>query len=437
MSPAEAKLKEKLWGVGLKSLKDLEVDSGILASGRDEVYGCIFGRDSLITALKLLRAHERTGSRYFLDLTKKILANLAELQGKETVLESGEEPGKMIHEFRPTGHEHLTQAAEHPWYLYPDNMMRNYDSVDSTPLYLMATHAYWRASKDTAFIKVFLPNIKAALAWLTVHGDSNGDGFIDYNFDERRVYGGLKTQSWMDSVESVFFEYYDEAPRYPIAPVEAQAYAYAAYRAWADFFANDRTNADVTLATELAIRADALKEKFNEAFVLHGRGAVSLAYAIDGRSRPLTSPRSSMGHTLFAAHFGQDGKPDSILSDSFIPQIVSRLLSPDLYVRSAGIRTLSSRSKHFNPNSYHNGSIWPHDTTIVMQGLENFGYTNEAKMVKSSILKAYAHFETPIELFVYANRKFGEYLGPHGGACRVQAWSAAALLTMLGEKEVV
>ncbi len=430
MSPAQTKLQEKLWGVGLKSLKDLEVDSGILASGRNEVYGCIFGRDSLITSLKLLRAYERTNSSYFLDLTKKILANLAHLQGKEVVLESGEEPGKMIHEFRPTGHEHLTKAEHNPWYVYPDNIMRNYDSVDSTPLYLMAMHAYWRASKDDAFVAEHTPNIKAALRWMLERSDSNGDGFVDYNFDERRIHGGLKTQSWMDSVESVFFEYYDEAPRYPIAPVEAQAYAYAAYRAWSEYFEHD-----VELSGALAERAKTLKEKFNQAFVLHGRGAVSLAYAIDGRSRPLTSPRSSMGHTLFATHVRKDGTPDSVLDDAHVPEVVSRLLSPDLYVKSAGIRTLSSRSKHFNPNSYHNGSIWPHDTTIIMQGFENFGYHDEAKMVKQSILKAYAHFETPIELFVYANRKFGEYLGPHGGACRVQAWSAAALLTMLGERD--
>lgn len=428
MSPQQEK---KFWDLGLASIKELETDIGILASGRQEIYGCVFGRDSLITSLKLLRAFERTGSPYFLSLVKKILANLGTLQGKEFVLESGEEPGKMIHEFRPERHEHLTQAALNPWYLYPDNVMRNYDSVDSTPLYLMALHAYLRKSGDGEFIALEEPRIRAALDWLLTYADTNGDGFIDYQFDARRVHGGLRSQSWMDSTESVFFEKNDETPAYPLAPVEAQGYAYAALRAWAGYY----NQSDASFAAMLGKRADVLKERFNQVFVLKSHGAVSLAFALDGNGKPLTSARSSMGHCLFAAHTGPEGTADCIIGGQYIPAIVARLLAPDLYVRSAGIRTLSSRSTHFNPHSYHNGSIWPHDTTIVMQGFEQFGYLAEAKMVRASILKAYAHFETPIELFVYVNRKLGEYLGPHGGACRVQAWSAAALLTMLGESE--
>jgi glycogen debranching enzyme len=433
MSPQSRK---QLWDLGFGSIKELEVENGILASGRQEVYGCIFGRDSLITSLKLLRAYEKTHSEYFLSLTKKILLNLAELQGTNVNIESGEEPGKIIHEFRPTDHERLTQAAENPWFLYPDNKMRNYDSVDSTPLFLMAVHEYYRLSNDSAFVEERLPQIHAALDWLLVYGDTNDDGFIDYQFNSKRTFGGLKSQSWMDSAESVFFENYDEHPSYPIAPVEAQGYAYAALRSWAAYF--DAT--DHSFSQTLSHRAGMLKDKFNEAFILHGRkDAVTLAFAIDGKSRPLTSARSSMGHILWACpkeNISSVGEPDCILESQYIPAIATRLLQPDLYVRSAGIRTLSSRSKKFDPHSYHNGSIWPHDTTIVAQGLENFGFKEAAKQVRASILKAYAHFETPIELFVYADRKFGQYMGPNGqGACQTQAWSAASLLTMLGEEE--
>ncbi|MDE1925107.1 MAG: hypothetical protein KGH79_02920 [Patescibacteria group bacterium] len=451
MSP---QARKQLWDLGLGSIKELETDQGILASGRDEAYGCIFGRDSLITSLKLLEAFEQTGSKYFLELTRKILLNLAALQGKEVNIESGEEPGKMIHEFRPTGHERLTQAQENRWYLYPDNIMRNYDSVDSTPLFLMAAHEQYRLSRDEVFMKDVLPSVRAALDWLLNYADTNGDGFIDYEFKTQRKFGGLKSQSWMDSTESVFFENYDERPSYPIAPVEAQGYAYAALRAWADYFAAS----DRLLSQTLTDRAGVLKEKFNDAFVLHGRrDTISLAFAIDGKHRPLTSARSSMGHVLWTVHWESasdlsserraplagggteriaGATPDSILDEKYISSIVARLLQPDLYVRSAGIRTLSSRSKRFDPNSYHNGSIWPHDTTIVSHGLENFGYTAEAKQVRNSILKAYAHFETPIELFTYAHHKFGQYLSPQGqGACKQQAWSAAALLTMLGREE--
>src|SRR5947207_667601 len=110
-----------LWELGVRSIKQLETDHGILASSREELYGCIFGRDSLITALKLLRIYEQTRDTYFLNLVEKILRNLALLQGARVNRESGEEPGKCIHEWRPSGHEHLTKRAQKPWYLYPDN----------------------------------------------------------------------------------------------------------------------------------------------------------------------------------------------------------------------------------------------------------------------------------------------------------------------------
>src|SRR6185437_2745247 len=143
----------QLWELGFNSIKGLEVEDGILASGRDEVYGCIFGRDSLITSLELLEAYERTRNVYFLELVKKILVNISKLQGTKVEIESGEEPGKMIHEYRPERHEHLTKHPTSPWYVYPDNIMRNYDSVDSTPLFLITLHAYLEASKDTATVE--------------------------------------------------------------------------------------------------------------------------------------------------------------------------------------------------------------------------------------------------------------------------------------------
>jgi glycogen debranching enzyme len=423
-------IKEKLWNLGLESLKELESERGILASGRDEVYGCIFGRDSLIVALKLVRAYEKNKTEYFLSLVKKIVWNLGELQGTEINIESGEEPGKIIHEFRPSKHEHLTtqkDGGEPAWYLYPDSVMRNFDSVDSTPLFLMAAHAYWRASGDDAFIDLLLPHIQSALDWVLTSSDSNDDGLVDYFFHPARVYGGLKTQSWMDSAESVFFENSDEKPEYPIAPVEAQAYTYSALRAWGDYFATR----DTLRAELLNSRADALKVAFNAHFVLRARSRTTLAYAIEGKGRPLTSARSSIGHCLFATFPRSDGTLDSILDERDVPHVVERLLAPDLYVKSAGVRTLSSRSRHFDPGSYHNGSIWPHDTAIAAQGMENFGYVEEAAMVRRSLAKAYLHFETPIELFQYAKRKFAHYEGPGGqGACKQQAWSAASILSM-------
>jgi glycogen debranching enzyme len=258
--------------------------------------------------------------------------------------------------------------------------------------------------------------------------DHNGDGFIDYRFPPERQFGGLKVQSWMDSSESLFYEHSIdplERPPYPIAPVEVQAYAWSALRGWAEYFARaGQTAEDALLANELAQRATTLKSRFNEAYILRTpvRGKfASLAYAIDGEGRPLISARSSMGHVLWAAYGGE-----SILESRHIDGLRKRLLARDLFVQKAGIRTLTLNSIHFDPLSYHNGSIWPHDTAMLALGLEQFGYAEDAKRVREALLNAYAHFKTPIELFGYA-RGFRDYKA----ACRTQAWSAAALLSIL------
>lgn len=395
--------------LGLNSLRELESEFGVMASGRNEAYGCLFGRDSLIVALELMRAYAQGQTNsYYLELVEKILRSLANLQGRHTNIESGEEPGKIIHEYRPEKHEHLTHLLEDPWFIYPEGVMRNYDSVDSTPLFLIAVHEFERLTGRTAAVEQLQPAARAALHWL-----KQFDGFVTYRFHPERRHGGLKTQSWMDSTESVFFEESDERPQYPIAPVEAQAYAWAALMRWGEID-----------------RARALKETFNAEFVLRGPKSVTLAFAIDGAGKKLAAPRSSMGHVLWASFAAE-----SILFEEYIEPLRKRLLARDLFVRKAGIRTLSNRSRHFDPMSYHNGSIWPHDTAMLAEGLENFGYVHDAKRVRAALLHAYLHFNTPIELFSYA-RGIKEYQTPGGHtACRVQAWSAAALITIVATAE--
>ncbi len=423
----------ELWNIGLQSIEALEDERGILASGRDEVYGCVFGRDSLITSLTLLRVYEEKKNPYFLTLVRKVLHSLSELQGKEHNLESGEEPGKCIHEFRPDNHQHLTdksrlhEAHDKPWYVYDDDVMRNYDTVDATPLFLMLFHEYYRITGDRAFIDEHKDTIILALHWLLNYADTNGDGFIDYRFHTDRTMGGLQTQSWMDSTESVFYEKDQTRPAYPLAPVEVQAYAFVAMRAWGDSLAD----IDASLAERLVERAYKLKEKFNNTFVIKRGSNVSLAYALDGDGNLLTSPRSSMGHVLWAAYKG-GSEPESIFETADMPALVRRLMAPDLFVPQAGIRTLSMRSTKYDPMSYHNGSIWPHDTAILVEGLEQFGFIEEAARMRQALLSAFTHFKTPIELFGYSGGKFREYETSSGGrACRVQAWSAASLLSML------
>ena len=160
--------------------------------------------------------------------------------------------------------------------------------------------------------------------------------------------------------------------------------------------------------------------------MLSGPKSLSLAFAIDGAGRKLTVPRSSMGHVLWAA-----SQRECVLEQKYVPALRKRLLARDLFVHKAGIRTLSSRSSRYDPMSYHNGSIWPHDTAMLAEGLENFGFEEDAKAVRQALLRAYAHFRTPVELYSW-RRGLREYAPANGHrACRVQAWSVASLLAIL------
>lgn len=419
------KTREGLWDIGMKAIRELETEQGILASGREELYGCIFGRDSLITSLLLMRVYEKTQDPYLIGLVRKILVNLAKLQGREHNIESGEEPGKIIHEFRTDNHEHLTQQ-EHPWFLYPDGIMRNYDTVDATPLFLMAVEKYYRLTGDEEFLDLLQGNVSDALAWLLTTMDDHQHGLVTYQFHPERTGGGLRVQSWMDSAESVFFEDRDEEPAYTIAPVEVQAYAYRALSVWHLLLAESEPD----LAALLLERARALRERFYEHFMLPNG---TPAFALDGQGRMLTSARSSMGHVLWAGA-RDDGSYFSLLAPEDVGRVAHRLMEHDLFVPNAGIRTLSSDSSHFSANSYHNGSIWPHDTAMIALGLRDAGFELEAGQVRDALLKAYGHFGTPVELFTY-DKKLGDYESPSGQrACRTQAWSAAGLLAILAEE---
>jgi len=420
------KTREELWEIGMNAIKELEAERGILASGREELYGCVFGRDSLITALLLLRVYEKTQDEYLIELVHKILTNLAKLQGRETNRESGEEPGKIIHEFRVENHEHLTRDQEHPWFLYPDGIMRNYDTVDATPLFLIAVEKYYRFTGDEDFLDLLRGNVSDALAWLLTSMDDHQDGLLSYQFHPERTFGGLRVQSWMDSSESVFFEDRDEESAYTIAPVEVQGYAYRALSVWHLLLEESEPN----LAALLLERARALREKFYDHFMLPNG---TPAFAVDGQSRMLTSARSSMGHLLWSGA-RDNGSFFSLLAAEDVGRVAERLVKPDMFVPEAGIRTLSSDSSHYEANSYHNGSIWPHDTAMIAIGMRDAGFELEAGRVRDALLTAYSHFGVPIELFTY-DKKLGNYESPSGQkACQIQAWSAAGLLAILAEE---
>lgn len=417
---------DSFYHLGAETIKALEIPDGILASAKEEAYGCIFGRDSLITASKLLSIYSLNQNPYYLNLTKKILQGLFALQGKEVNIESGEEPGKCIHEFRATGHDHLTKTADPPWYSYPDGTLRNFDSVDATPLFLIVLHRYLQKSKDEDFIISNEKNISSALNWIFQYGDKNNDGFIDYEKPYLRKSGGLSVHNWMDSTEAVFHE--DEAPvSFPVAPVEGQAYVYLALRLWSSYFKNK----DGKESLSLAKKSDELKKLFNKKFITGSPTRPVFSHAFDNKGKHLISGRSSLGHILWAClNYKDDNLTECIVEDIYIAPLVKRLLKPDIFEKKAGIRTLSKKSRCFDAMSYHNGSIWPHDNSLIAEGMEQLGFQKEATMIRKSIFRAYRHFNTPIELFVFRNNRFfEEYVSQSGRrGCLRQAWSAASMI---------
>lgn len=412
----------------------LVTDDGINASGRNEAYGCIFGRDSAITVLKILNVVVREIpdsliDRSFLkDVCKKSLLKLCQLQGKEINIESGEQPGKFIHEYRKEKYNHLIQR-ENPWFVYPDGILRNFDSIDVTPLTLIAIHKFWQTNKDGEFLEKALPSVKAGLDWILNYGDLDRDDILEYDFPQERKYGGLAVQSWTDSRESLR-QPDGSLPKYPIAPVEVQGYAWLALRLWSNFFRENEEEFSLVLEQ----KSRAMKKKFNESFIFRDNGCFFLAQALDGHKNQVRTITGNPILVLWASEV-IDGRPECILEEKYIPDLVARAFQKDLFDESAGIRTMSTLSPTYNPgnDSYHNGSFWPKLNGMAYGGLKKWSYFKEAEKLKEASLKPIGFFGGPIELYIKNDQQgYSEYLNSCGQkGCREQAWSAAVALDLL------
>jgi glycogen debranching enzyme len=419
--------RKKLKQLALDSLLDLSTEDGINASGKDEIYGCIFGRDSALTILKILRAHIQNPSLELLEISRRALLTLVSLQGQEFNLESGEEPGKFIHEFRKEErlYKHLVSGKK-PWYLYPDQTLKNYDSIDSTPLSLIAIYTYWQITQDSAFLVQSLDSVEKGLNWIITFGDKDKDFLLEYTLSEERIHGGLPVQSWTDSHESLL-QPDGKIPKYPIAPVEAQGYAWLALKIWANFYSDKSPE----FSRKLESFAKDMKTQFNKHFLIKDQGLTFAAQALDGNKRKIKTVTGNPLLLLWASFY--DGENiESIIENKYIPDLVKRAFKKDLFDKDGGIRTMSTLSQTFisTQNSYHNGSFWPILNGMVHEGLLNWRFKREARMLKKASLNALNHFQTPIELYVKSEQgELLEYKNLRGQtSCKVQAWSAAALL---------
>ncbi|MBP7966760.1 hypothetical protein KAZ66_00660 [Candidatus Woesebacteria bacterium] len=424
-----------------KSLLSMSTEKGINASGREEVYGCIFGRDSAITILKILKVCRQNPHNTSIDqeellkVSRRALLTLTQLQGQWVNRESGEEPGKFIHEYRTERFEHLV-ALTPSWYVYPDNTLRNYDSLDATPLTLIAIYNYFDLTHDTAFISQVLPAVEKGLEWMLSRGDPDNDGLTEYEFSSERKYGGLRVQSWTDSIESL--QQADGTfPLYPIAPVEVQGYYWLALKLWADFFEETKQTKQTKAqqySKKLLKRAQFTKTQFNKQFFMKDAGYMYPVQALDGHKKQIRTMTGNPLLLLWATYRNEDMR-ECIVDTMYLQDMVARAFMADMFDEEAGIRTMSTLSKTYDPsqNSYHNGSFWPKLNGLAHEGLMKWGFHEEARKLRLASLKPLEYFQSPIELYIKTgDGTYAEYKNVYGQvSCREQAWSAAAALDML------
>ena len=431
-------ITRSLQDIVYKSLLSMSTDKGINASGKDEVYGCIFGRDSAITILKILkvcRQYRNTSSidrKELLKVSKRALLTLTQLQGQWVNVESGEEPGKFIHEYRTERFEHLV-ALTPSWYVYPDNTLRNYDSIDATPLTLIALYKYWELTKDESFITRVLPSVEKGLQWMLTYGDKDNDGLTEYEFSTERKFGGLRVQSWTDSIESLQ-QANGSFPLYPIAPVEVQGYYWLALKLWSNHFVASTDINRQNFGKMLSNSASFTKKEFNKKFIMQDKHLTYLAQAVDGYKKQIQTVTGNPLLLLWATYRKEQTR-ESIIHTPYLEDMVVRAFMSDMFDEEAGIRTMSTLSQTYDStqNSYHNGSFWPKLNGMAHEGLMIWGFHEEARKLRLASLKPLEYFQSPIELYIKTGEgKYAEYKNRFGQvSCREQAWSAAAALDML------
>lgn len=354
-------------------------------------YVAVFGRDALLTAHFLLPWRP--------DVAEAVLRHLATHQGRETNPETEEEPGKILHELRDGQLAARDMIPHRPYF----------GTVDATALFVILVAAVG----DPHLTRSLKPNWEAALRWMTDFGDMDGDGFVEFNGDGGSA-GGTIVQSWKDSHDSMSHADGSLAGGL-IAGAEVQGYSYGAFRAAATMY---RQLDDAEAAQHWENRANRLQLAFDRRFWDDTLGTYVMA--LDGEKNALRVRSSNAGQLLWTG----------IVPDHRVTPLVAELFSPELW-SGWGIRTLATDAPRYNPLSYHNGSVWPHDSALIAMGLLRYGYPEEARRIATALFDL-ASTETDLrlpELVAGYQRDDGPAV-PYPVACRPQAWDAAALVAL-------
>ncbi|MGH9045314.1 MAG: amylo-alpha-1,6-glucosidase [Acidimicrobiales bacterium] len=354
----------------------------------------LFGRDALLTSWMLLPLDS--------SLALGTLKTLARLQGTSENPRTEEEPGRILHEVRSGLDAEATLGQRNIYY----------GSVDATPLFVMLLGELRRWGLPRSVVEPLLGAADAALDWIESYGDKDGDGFVEY---QRATDKGLLNQGWKDSIDAISYASGKQANP-PIALAEVQGYVYGAYLARSHFA---REAGDIELARHWAGKAGALKRHFNEKFWLSDRGYFALA--LDADKEPVDSLASNMGHCLWTG----------IVDEDKATMVAGALMSKEMF-SGFGIRTLATSMGAYNPMSYHNGSVWPHDCAIAAAGLMRYGFQDAARQIAVGVFDAAERLGGRIpELFCGFDRAEFEDPVPYPTAGMPQAWAAATPLFLL------
>jgi glycogen debranching enzyme len=382
----------------LAALRIRSKDNGRVARGRLPAAGMpwfmtVFGRDSIITGIQTLLLGP--------ELARSVLEELAVLQATEDDPGTDAEPGKIVHEVR-------RGKASQTWF------PRYYGTVDATPLYLVLLSEVWRWTDDAELVETLKEPALRALEWIDRYGDRDGDGFVEY---EKRSPRGLDNQSWKDSHDSQRFQDGRQAEP-PIAPCEVQGYVFDAKQRVAEIARE--VWRDRELADRLDREAKELRRAFNETFWIEERGGY-YALALDRDKQRVDSMCSNMGHLLWSG----------IVPSERADAVVDRLMGDGLW-SGWGVRTMSAEDAAYNPLAYHNGTVWPHDNSLIALGLARYRRWPETQQIVQRLLEAAAYFGHQLpEVFSGLPRAETPFPIAYPTAARPQAWAAATPILLL------